>query len=86
MMDRPIDAGLPKRKRAAEWLRQYLLEGERSQYTVEFAAQQDGVCIDNLAPRQVRSGRRELQGNLHRRLVLGLAGKRISWLTQWSPK
>jgi len=48
MMDRPIDAGLPKRKRAAEWLRQYLLEGERSQYNIEFAAQQDGVCMTTL--------------------------------------
>ncbi len=29
MMDQPIDAGLPKRKQQqAEWLRQYLLEGE----------------------------------------------------------
>jgi putative DNA primase/helicase len=48
MMDRPIDAGLPKRKRAAEWLRQYLREGERSQYNIEFAAQQDGVCMTTL--------------------------------------
>ena len=48
MMDRPIDAGLPKRKRAAEWLRQYLCEGERSQYNIEFAAQQDGVCMTTL--------------------------------------
>ena len=48
MMDRPIDAGLPKRKRAAEWLRQYLRDGERSQYNIEFAAQQDGVCMTTL--------------------------------------
>ena len=48
MMDRPIDAGLPKRKRAAEWLLQYLREGERSQYNIEFAAQQDGVCMTTL--------------------------------------
>jgi len=32
-------------KRAAEWLRQYLHEGERSRCAVEFAAQQDGLCI-----------------------------------------
>ena len=48
MMDRPIDAGLPKRKHAAEWLRQYLLEGERSQYNVECAAHRDGVCVRTL--------------------------------------
>jgi hypothetical protein len=48
MTDRPIDAGLPKRKRAVEWLRQYLREGERSQYNIEFAAQQDGVCMATL--------------------------------------
>jgi hypothetical protein len=48
MMDRPIDAGLPKRKRAAEWLRQYLRDGERSQYAIEYAAQQDGVCMTTL--------------------------------------
>ncbi len=45
MMDRPIEAGLPRRKRAAEWLRQYLHDGERSRCAVEFAAQQDGLCI-----------------------------------------
>jgi hypothetical protein len=48
MMDRPIDAGLPKRKHAAEWLRGYLLDGERSQYNVESAAHRDGVSIITL--------------------------------------
>jgi hypothetical protein len=46
--DRPIGAGLPKRKLAAEWLRQNLLEGERSQYNIETAAQRDGICITTL--------------------------------------
>jgi AAA domain len=48
MTDRPIGAGLPRRKLAAEWLRQYLRDGQRSQYNVETAAQQDGVCIRTL--------------------------------------
>jgi hypothetical protein len=47
-MDRPIDAGLPRRKQAAEWLRQYLLDGERSQYNIESAAHRDGVCVRTL--------------------------------------
>ena len=48
MTDRPIGAGLPLRKLAAEWLRQYLLDGGRSQYSVEVAALRDGVCIRTL--------------------------------------
>ena len=31
MTDRPIAAGLPRRKLVAEWLRQKLLEGKRTQ-------------------------------------------------------
>jgi hypothetical protein len=46
--DRPIAAGLPRRKLVAEWLRQNLLEGKRSQYNIETAAQRDGVCITTL--------------------------------------
>jgi putative DNA primase/helicase len=48
MIDRPIGAGLPKRKLAAEWLREYLLAGPRTQYAVELNAQNDGVCIATL--------------------------------------
>ena len=48
MTDRPIAAGLPRRKLVAEWLRQYLLEGKRTQYNIETAAQRDGVCITTL--------------------------------------
>jgi hypothetical protein len=48
MTDRPIAAGLPKRKLVAEWLRQNLLEGMRSQYSIEAAAHRDGVCITTL--------------------------------------
>jgi putative DNA primase/helicase len=46
--DRPIAAGLPRRKLVAEWLRQNLLEGKRTQYNIETAAQRDGVCITTL--------------------------------------
>jgi hypothetical protein len=48
MTDRPIAAGLPRRKLVAEWLRQNLLEGKRSQYSIEAAAECDGVCITTL--------------------------------------
>jgi putative DNA primase/helicase len=48
MTDRPIAAGLPRRKLVAEWLRQNLLEGKRTQYNLEAAAQRDGVCITTL--------------------------------------
>jgi hypothetical protein len=48
MTDRPIAAGLPRRKLVAEWLRQNLLEGKRTQYNLETAAQRDGVCITTL--------------------------------------
>src|SRR6201999_465184 len=41
MTDRPIAAGLPIRRLAAEWLREHLGEGQLSQYTVEAAAEQD---------------------------------------------
>ena len=48
LADRPIGAGLPKRKLAAEWLRQNLLDGKRTQYNLEEAARRDGVCIATL--------------------------------------
>jgi putative DNA primase/helicase len=48
MTDRPIAAGLPRRKLVAEWLRQNLIEGKRSQYSIEVAAERDGVCITTL--------------------------------------
>ena len=48
MTDRPIGAGLPMRKLAAEWLREFLLDGGRSQYSIEVAALRDGVCIRTL--------------------------------------
>ena len=48
LTDRPIGAGLPRRKLAAEWLRQNLLDGKRPQCNVEAAAHRDGVCITTL--------------------------------------
>jgi hypothetical protein len=48
LADRPIAAGLPRRKLVAEWLRQNLLHGRRTQGTIEAAAQRDGVCIITL--------------------------------------
>jgi AAA domain len=45
LTDRPVGAGLPSRKQAAEWLRQILCNGRLSQGTVEAAAQRDGVCM-----------------------------------------
>ena len=48
LADRPTGAGLPKRKFAGEWLHQYLQGGSQSQFTVETAAERDGVCIATL--------------------------------------
>ena len=48
LADRPTWAGLPKRKFAGEWLRQYLQGGSQSQFTVETAAERDGVGIATL--------------------------------------
>ena len=45
LTDRPVGAGLPRRKQAAEWLRQILCNGRVSQGDVEAAAQRDGVCM-----------------------------------------
>jgi hypothetical protein len=45
---RPTGAGLPKRKFAAQWFRQYLQGGSRTQGAIETAAQRDGVCITTL--------------------------------------
>jgi putative DNA primase/helicase len=48
LADRPTGAGLPKRKFAGEWLRDYLQDGSQSQFTIETAAERDGVCIATL--------------------------------------
>ena len=48
MTDRPMGAGLPLRKLAAGWLRDYLSDGKRSQYDVETAARRDGIGITTL--------------------------------------
>jgi len=45
---RPTGAGLPKRKFAGEWLRQYLHNGCATQATIERDAHRDGVCIPTL--------------------------------------
>jgi putative DNA primase/helicase len=45
---RPTGAGLPKRKFAAEWLRDYLQPGSQTQGSIEIAAERDGVCITTL--------------------------------------
>jgi putative DNA primase/helicase len=45
---RPTGAGLPKRKFAAQWLRDCLQPGSQSQGSIEIAAERDGVCITTL--------------------------------------
>jgi hypothetical protein len=45
---RPTGAGLPKRRFAVEWLRQYLQDGGATQYTIEMNPQREGVCISTL--------------------------------------
>lgn len=46
--ERPIGAGLPKRKQAAEWLRRHLSDGPLSQRTIELAALCDGLCMTTI--------------------------------------
>jgi putative DNA primase/helicase len=45
---RPTGAGLPKRKFAAQWLRDCLQPGSQTQGSIEIAAERDGVCIATL--------------------------------------
>jgi hypothetical protein len=45
---RPTGAGLPKRKFAAQWLRDCLQLGSQTQGSIEIAAERDGVCISTL--------------------------------------
>jgi putative DNA primase/helicase len=45
---RPTGAGLPKRKFAAQWLRDFLQSGSQTQGSIEIAAERDGVCITTL--------------------------------------
>ena len=45
---RPTGAGLPKRKFAAQWLRDCLQPGSQTQASIEIAAERDGVCIATL--------------------------------------
>ena len=45
---RPTGAGLPKRKFASQWLRDYLQPGSQTQGSIEIAAERDGVCIRTL--------------------------------------
>ena len=45
LADRPTGAGLPQRKFAGEWLREYLQNGSQTQGTVETAAVRDGLRI-----------------------------------------
>ena len=45
---RPTGAGLPKRKFAAQWLRDCLEPGSQTQGSIEIAAERDGVCITTL--------------------------------------
>ncbi len=45
---RPTGAGLPKRKFAAQWLRDCLQPGRQTQGSIEIAAERDGVCITTL--------------------------------------
>ncbi len=66
LADRPTGAGLPKRKFAGEWLREYLRGGSQSQFTIETAAERDGVCVATLRRAKfdlgVRSARDGLNG------------------------
>jgi hypothetical protein len=39
---------LPKRRFAAQWLRDYLQPGSQTQGSIEVAAERDGVCISTL--------------------------------------
>jgi len=48
LADRPTGAGLPKRRFAGEWLREYLQDGSETQGRIETAAERDGVCIRTL--------------------------------------
>jgi hypothetical protein len=48
LADRPTGAGLPLRKFAGEWLREYLQNGSQTQGTIEIAAGRDGVSIATL--------------------------------------
>jgi hypothetical protein len=48
LAQRPTGAGLPPRKFAAQWLRNYLGEGSQTQGTIEIAAERDGVSIATL--------------------------------------
>jgi putative DNA primase/helicase len=48
LASRPTGAGLPKRKFAAQWLRDYLQPGSQTQGSIEVAAERDGVCITTL--------------------------------------
>ena len=48
LADHPTGAGLPQRKFAGEWLREYLQNGSQTQGTVETAAERDGVRIATL--------------------------------------
>ncbi len=86
MTDRPSGAGLPLRKLAGEWLRQYLLDGERSQSNVENPAQRDGICIRTLRRAKfdlgVVSTRQSVSGAWH----WDPAGKQIDWLMPRPPK
>ena len=75
MTDRPIAAGLPRRKLVAEWLRQNLLEGKRSQHNIEAARPAGRRLHHHPAPRQVRFGRPQHQRERLRFLVLGAAAR-----------
>ena len=48
LASRPTGAGLPKRKFAAQWLRDHLQPGSQTQGSIEIAAERDGVCIATL--------------------------------------
>jgi putative DNA primase/helicase len=45
---RPTGAGLPKRKFAGQWLRDFLQPGGQTQGSIEIAAERDGVCVATL--------------------------------------
>jgi hypothetical protein len=66
LADRPTGAGLPLRKFAGEWLRDFLQNGSQTQGTIEFAAECEGVCIRTLRRAKfdlgVRSAKDGLKG------------------------
>ena len=70
LADRPTGAGLPLRKFAGEWLREYLHNGSQTQGTIEIAAERDGVSIATLRRARFDLGVRSVKDGIRGPLVL----------------